>query len=69
MSPARTLRILVAGVVSRSGCGGFDCGHLSVVVVGEQDEAVSVFGGVVVDGGDQDLAVVVEQDPGVSVVT
>jgi len=41
------------------GCGGFDGGQESVVVVGEQDEVVSLFGAVLVDGGQLDRSVVV----------
>jgi hypothetical protein len=50
------------------GCGGFDGDHLPVVVAGQQDEAVPGLADVVVDGGQQDVAVVVEQDPGDSVL-
>ena len=56
-SPARLLDAGV-GVVSRSGAVA-DGGQESVVVVGEQDEVVSLFGAVLVDGGQLDRSVVV----------
>ena len=46
------------------GGAGLNGGHLSVVVGGEQHEVVPGVAGVVVDGGEQDRPVVVEQDPG-----
>ncbi|OBJ01462.1 hypothetical protein A5625_25020 [Mycobacterium sp. 1465703.0] len=56
------------GVGGEVGCGGFYGHHLSVVVGGEQHEAVPGVGGVVVHGGEENVAVVVDQDSGDSVL-
>jgi hypothetical protein len=50
------------------GCGRFDGAHLPVGVGGEENEAVPALAGVVVHAGEPDVAVVVIQDSGDSVL-